>query len=180
MIKQYIKIAFIIYILCAIFFLMIEKYMHIFIFSQLFIASIPLIYLYVFLNPEENIKPEDRNQAIDMMFMLSALGIAFILVVLSFKVGWVLLDYVFKDKPRQAFCGVFQQEFSIGQGKNKRTYWTIENLKTQQTINFPYNRHFFKDFYRYGDKVCITYAFDERWLDVPYIYSFSKDFRDEP
>lgn len=152
--------------------------MHVFIATDMFFLSIPCICLNAFLNSGDT-KPEDRNQSIDMMFTVIVCIICIIIFAFSFKASDMLLSYVFKDKPRQEFCGVFKQEFSIGQGKGKRTYWVIENSQTQQTINFPKNRDFFHDFYRYGDKICIIYAIDERWLDVPYIYSFSKDFSNQ-
>lgn len=118
---------------------------------------------------------EEKNKTIEIIFTIFFFIFIFVSADLFIASNKIMLKYVFKDKPQQEFCGIFQQEYSVRSGRSSITYWSVENPNSNQKFDFIKVKKY--DFYKLGDKICVKYAIDERWQSTPYIYSIQKDLK---
>lgn len=104
-------------------------------------------------------------------------GIGVIIALMLY--GWMMLkinnmviDYAFKNKAQQQFCGIIQREYSKQMSRGSIYFWHVENQEHKQTFDFRKHEH---DNLKIGQHICITYAIDTRWQNTPYIYNISQE-----
>lgn len=128
-----------------------------------------LILLICFLIMNNVIPLEQQNSKIfGLIFIVSLISSGFI----AFKINNAVINYVFKHKAQQQFCGVIQSEYSEQVSRGSIYFWKIENPKSKQTFDF---RKYDDDELKIGQQICVTYAIDKRWKNTPYIYAIIKE-----
>lgn len=106
-------------------------------------------------------------------------GIGFIITLILYswmmlKINDMIIDYAFKNKAQQQFCGIIQREYSKSMGRGSIYFWHVENPENKQTFDF---RKYNNDNLKIGQQICVHYAIDKRWQNTPYIYSIDEDFQ---
>lgn len=166
-----------IYILIILFCIFGEYYRWIFIVTFYMILFAMTLLLAPFLFQEKDTPKEGKNKKHEMTGIIFFMILIFLAVILYREAQMAIIDYVFATKPKQEICGVFERKETRGSGKSSSIYHVVYNHKTHQSFAFaPVKKY---DFYQLGDKICVKYAIDERWQSRSYIYSVTKDFKND-
>lgn len=150
----------------------LEKYQFALMYMLFCVISVSY-YLILLLLPNTSENDEDKKSSIFIDIMI--VGIFLIPVLVFFEIQQQVIQWAFKDKPKQEICGVFERQESRSSGRSTTTYYTVYNHQTKQSLEFIRVKKY--DIYQLGDKICVKYAIDERWQNTPYIYSVTKDFQ---